>query len=150
MRKEWPDPCRQFLESYRELMSEVDRLWRKHLRLENQATQITARLSPVPGGGGSNREELLALLADSDGDVLRRMTEAEQRAKEIEELIDRIPTPAYRVVLRLRYLECLPWNDIERRMEKSKYAYVARQIYRIHGKALMEARGVWEEMNTCG
>jgi hypothetical protein len=104
----------------------------------------------MPHGGGADREKLLAALADADGEAIRRMTEAVKRQQEIENLIDRVPTDVCRVVLRLRYVDLLRWSEIEKRMVKSgAYAYERRQIFRIHGLALKEARKVWEEVRGC-
>lgn len=143
--KRQPDECRAWLESYRELRFEVLRLQRKHQSLWDQATGITAKLSPVPGGGGGDREKLLAMLSDADEEVIDKYLEAAIRQQEIERFIEDIPSAISRIILRLRYVELLRWPEIEAALTDSKIYYEARQIYRLHGIALREARELWNK-----
>ena len=80
--KKQHDECRTWLESYREMRYEIMRLQRKHQGLWDQATGITAKLSPVPGGGGSDRDRLLAMLSDADEEVIGKYLEAVTRHKD--------------------------------------------------------------------
>lgn len=139
------DECRQFLESYRELRTEVTRLWMRHERLWNQATRVTPRMSLTPGGGGSDRDNLLTMLADADGEALTKYAEADLRQHMIEDFIDDIPTAMSRIILRLRYVELLDWRDIPKALEKSRIYYSEQHIYRLHGIALREARELWNK-----
>ena len=139
------DECRQFLESYRELRFEILRLQRKHQSLWDQATGITAKLSPVPGGGNSDRDKLLAMLSDADEDVIGKYLEATIRQQEIDQFIDQIPTDVCRMILRLRYAELQHWFDIKKTLEKSNIYYTLDGIYKIHGRALKEARELWNK-----
>ena len=139
------DDVRLWLESYRELKFEADRLWRKHQQLMSQATRVTTQLSPTPGRGGGDKEQLLAALADADDEVIEKSLAATERMREIEKFIDSIPTAVCRVILRLRYIELLHWKDLERRLKKSgTYSYEQAQIFRLHGAALREARELWD------
>lgn len=144
-RRQMNDECRAWLESYQELRSEADRQWRKHMRLRDQATQITARLSLVPGGGGGDKEKLLAALADAAEEALQKQQAALDRQQEIERFIDCIPTPVCRQILRLRYVDLCTWREVEKRLKKTGTYYEERQIFNLHGKALREARTIWEE-----
>ena len=140
------DDCRAWLESYSELRVEAARLQRQHHRLMDQATRVTTRLTKEPKGGG-DRENLLAALADADGEALRKHTEALKRMREIEEFIDQLPTRESRIILRLRYIDLMKWRKIKYALEKSRIYYEERQIYRLHGQALREARKIWEEQH---
>lgn len=139
------DECRAWLESYRELRTEANRLWQRHLRLAAQATRTTTQLSLVPGGGGSDRERMLAMLADSDEEAMSKHKEAVERMHEIEQFIDSLPTRESRIILRHRYIELLSWVQVKRALEKSRIYYEERQIYNLHGLALREAREAWYE-----
>ena len=144
------DDCRLWLESYRELRVEADRLWRRHIRLANQATRTTTQLSPVPGGGGGDRGQILAMLADSDREAVAKHAEALECMKDIEDFIERLPTRESRIILRLRYVELLRWPQVKRALERSHVFYEERQIYRLHGIALREARELWNERKGHG
>ena len=126
------DPCREWLESYRELKVEAAR---------------TSRLSKEPRGSGGDREKLLASLADADGEAMRKYAEAEQRMREIEEFIDRLPNRMGRIVLKLRYVDLMHWKDIHRELARLSLNYEEAQIYRFHGIGLREARTIWEEQH---
>ena len=141
------DPCREWLESYRELKVEAARMRKQHERLFTQATQITSRLSKEPRGSGGDREKLLASLADADGEAMRKYAEAEQRMREIEEFIDRLPNRMGRIVLKLRYVDLMHWKDIHRELARLSLNYEEAQIYRFHGIGLREARTIWEEQH---
>lgn len=141
------DDCRAWLESYGELRVEASRLQRQHARLRDQATQVTSRLTQEPKGNGGDRENLLAALADADGEALRKHAEALKRMREIEEFIDQLPTRESRIILRLRYIDLMKWRKIKYALEKSRIYYEERQIYRLHGQALREARKIWEEQH---
>jgi hypothetical protein len=97
----------------------------------------------MPGGGDSDKEKLLAALADEGGEALAKHAEAESRRREIEEFINTLPTPVCRIILRYRYVECLPWTRVIFALRQSGIYYEERQIYYLHGNALKEARKVW-------
>ena len=137
------DECRLWLESYRELRDNVNRLNQKYARMLAQATRITPQLRDMPGGGDGDRERLLAALADEADDVLILRDKARARLMELEEFIDAIPTPVSRTLLRYRYVECLNWVQVQFAMQKSGYYYERTHIYRLHGDALKEARQLW-------
>lgn len=141
--KRQTDECRAWLESYRELRTEANRLWQRHLRLAAQATRTTTQLSLVPGGGGSDREQLLASMADADAEAVAKHMEAADRMREIEGFIDSLPSQNSRIILRYKYVEMLHWPELKRALEKSGIYYDERHIYRLHGLALNEAREAW-------
>lgn len=143
--KRQPDECRAWLESYRELRFDILRLQRKHQSLWDQATKITTKLSLVPGGGNSDRDRLLTMLADADEEVIGKYIEAVTRQQEIDRFIDNIPTDTHRMILRLRYVELLDWRSVEKTLCKSGVYYSLDHIYRLHGIALREARELWRK-----
>ena len=139
------DECRLWLESYRELRTEYRRLQNRHMKLLSEATKITSRWSDMPGGGERDHEKLLAALADSDDETCRAYLKVESRMREIEEFIDALPTPTFRIILRLRYIELYSWLQIERVLPKDMIFYSLDHIYRLHGRALKEARAAFEK-----
>lgn len=139
------DECRQWLDSYKELRVEVNRLMRRHQQLWTQATKVTTHMSLVPGGGTSDKDALLTLLADADEEILSKLEEAQRRQQEIEEFIDDLPTVECRIILRLRYVELYDWRTVELMLEKSNIFYSDQHIFYLHGKALQEARALWSK-----
>lgn len=143
------DDCRAYLESYREAVSEVARMRDDHARLLEAATSITAHWSATPGGGhdSGGRDRLLASLADADSKTLERAAEALRRKEDIEHFIDALPTPNYRIILRLRYLRLLSWDRIGRELSRMGIDYADSHLFRLHGQALNQARELWAERN---
>lgn len=137
------DECRVWLESYRELRTEANRLFRRHQQLASQATRTTTQLTAVPGGGNGDKERLLAALADADEEALSKHAESLRRMREIETFIDSLPSQNSRIILRHRYIELLRWTQIRFALERSGIYYEMAQIYRLHGIALREAREAW-------
>lgn len=142
------ETCREWLESYRELHAEVRRLRAKHRSLLEQAESITAKLSPTPGGGGGDHEQLLAALADADAETAAELRKAEQRAREIERFIRALPTDTSRIILRARYLTMLSWAEVRRTLARSGMKYSKDHLYKLHKKALAEAEEKWINMQT--
>lgn len=61
----------------------------------------------------------------------------------VERFIARLGDPVCRTVLRLRYLEGLSWTQLQKRLYQDGLYYSERQIFRLHGAALQEARELW-------
>ena len=142
------ETCREWLESYRELHAEVRRLRAKHRSLLEQAESITARLSPTPGGGGGDHEQLLAALADADAETADALRKAEQRARDIERFIRALPTDTSRIILRARYLSQQDWQTVRRTLARSGLRYSKDHLYKLHRKALEEAETEWINMQS--
>ena len=53
----------------------------------------------------------------------------------------------HRILLRLKYVDLLTWSGVQDRMRESNIYYSERQIYRIHGEALQEARKLWAQLH---
>jgi hypothetical protein len=140
MPEEKMDPVRAFLGSFWEMRKEQTRLERKIEELESQSESVTAKLSASPGGGSGRSNAVWDALIEARERAEAKLAEALRRSQEIEQFIDRMPTSIYRVILRLRYLERLEWQPIA-----DQLGYERRQITRIHGAALEEAREVWKK-----
>jgi len=137
------DECRLWLESYRELKTEEYRHWQRQQRLMAQALRVTTQLRDVPVGGGGDKEQLLAALADEGNEALELHYKAQDRRREIEEFIDTLPSQNSRIILRYRYVELMPWEKLMMALQKSGIWYERSHIFRLHGIALKEARSAW-------
>ena len=137
------ETCREWLESYRELRAELRLLRAKHQSLMDQAASITAKLSPTPGGGSGDHEQLLAALADADAETAKALRRAEQRARQISNFICCIPNSTSRAILSIRYLSTLSWTGVQRELARAGMRYSKDHLYKLHKKALEEAEPRW-------
>lgn len=144
--KPFADPVREYLSSVGEARLEVQRCKQKLRRLEAQATTTTAHLSAMPRGGGADRNALLATLADVAKEYEDKLIRAEHVQQEVEEFISGINSTTSRCILRLRYADGLEWDQVMRELRKANKYYSLRQVYRLHGVALTEARELYEEI----
>lgn len=147
------DPVRQYLSSVAEARVEARRLRFKLKRLETQATRITTALTGMPAGGG-DRERLLVELADLSEQSRLALIAAEKQENEVSAFIDRLPDQTSRIILKLRYCDCLMWEtngrkgrSVKSEMAKVGLCYEIAQLFRLHGKALNEARELYYKEN---
>lgn len=154
--KNYKDPVRRFLSSVVEARAEADRQTYRLQMLEAQATRITSSLTGMPRGGG-DRENLLVALADMRDQSAEAIVEAERQVERVTAFINKLENPVSRIVLKLRYCDCLPW-DSERphqkthtertvlsEIHKAGLYYEISNLYELHGKALQEARKLYEK-----
>lgn len=139
------DECREWLESYKEIRSEVRRLDEKLRSMREQATRVTPTLSDMPKGGSSDKEKILAAIADTSGELTHRYMYMLERQKQLEDFVDRVPGDTNRMLLRLRYIELCRWPKVMEELEKSNIFYTDRQVFNLHGKALNAARELWRK-----
>jgi len=152
------DPLKEFLGSVSEARLDAKRLGRKIQRLEAQATRVTSNITGMPGGGSSDRELLLAKLADLKTECEFAKLRAEEKEQEVAAFIDKLDDPTSRMILKLRYCECLGWvatrryqrSVQEELIKMAGLAYEDRNLYRLHGKALNEARKIYYRENRNG
>ena len=138
------DPVREFLRSGLEARLEVRRHQRRTEELESRCTRLVAQMTGMPAGGGSGLEATWAALADERQE--QRLVQAElDQYHAVERFIARLGDPVCRTVLRLRYLEGLSWTQLQKRLYQDGLYYSERQIFRLHGAALQEARELWTE-----
>lgn len=142
------ETCREWLESYRELRFEVQRLRGRHAMLIEQATNVVAKLSLSPRGGGGDKEQVLAALADASEEADRRLAEAEAQERELEQFIDGIDSSSSRIILRARYLSVQNWHTVRRTLAKAGLKYTEDHIYRLHRQAMKEAEEKWRSLYT--
>jgi hypothetical protein len=137
------DECREFLESYRGLLLETDRLSSSARILWDTATGITSHLTGMPRSGpGADVKTALAAATDAAD---ARLREALKKREEIERFVQQVPGQMNRYILSLRYIDLLTWVKIAERLENTNMPYSDRNIYVMHGRALEAARALWDE-----
>ena len=139
------DPVREYLNSVLESRMEIKRIKRKLDLLEARALNVTSQLTGMPRGGSSDRDAVLASLADVTAEYYARLVKAEQHELEVLNFIDEIPGSDYRKVLKLRYVDRRRWPNVLRELQKSDARMSERTMFYIHGKALNAARELYKE-----
>ena len=92
----------------------------------------------------------LAALTDLQDRLIAASNDWLRRVKDAEDFVDRIGNVEYRILLQLRYIDCNRWDDVQRIMERFGLYYSNRQMFRLHGNALQEARRLWNEESEEG
>ena len=139
------DSVREFLESAKWAHAKAVRLSRKIEQLKTQVEHVTPSYSGMPGGGTTDPSSAWVKLAMLKAEYEEELVLAEQREKAVLGFIESLPTPLYREVLILRYCEGLRWPAVVKALEKTGSYYSDRHVFKIHGRALNEARELWKE-----
>lgn len=126
---------------------EIKRIRRKLDLLEARALNVTSQLTGMPRGGSSDRDAVLASLADATSDYYRRLAEAEQHELEVLSFIDSIPNQMQRVILKLRYIDRKRWPGVLSELERFGEQMDRATMFRLHGKALNAARELYKEIH---
>ena len=125
---------------------EIKRIRRKLDLLEARALNVTSQLTGMPRGGNSDRDAVLASLADATSDYYRRLAEAEQHELEVLSFIDSIPDQMQRVILKLRYVDRKRWPAVLSYLQKEGVDIQDRRMFQLHGEALKAARELYKEI----
>lgn len=124
---------------------EIKRVRRKLDLLEARALNVTSQLTGMPRGGNSDRDAVLAALADATADYYRRLAEAEQHELNVLQFIDAIPDQMQRIILKLRYIDRKRWPGVLSELERFGEQMDRATMFRLHGKALNAARELYKE-----
>lgn len=111
-----------------------DYLSEKIMRLRSQAEKITTTYSdtPVYGGFADHKQQIIAEMVDTQKRYESAVQECKKRLAEIRLLINSLDNYQECLVLEMRYLCYENWQDIALKLN-----YEERQIFRIHGRALL-------------
>ena len=141
------DQVREFLESAKWARVKALRLARKINQLASQVEHIVPSYSGMPSGGSGDVTAAWTSFVQLREDYIREKARAERIEKEVSEFVESLPSPECREILQLRYCLGLKWPEVNEQLRASGLYYTERSIYRLHGKALNEAREKWREIN---
>lgn len=141
------EDVKEFLLSAREAALELVRHRERVKQLEWRCRRLSRDEFGTRGGGNyDSGDEMLAMLADARDEELRALAREQERLRQVERFIEGVEGEGVlRMVLRLRYLEFLPWLQVQRAMNKAGVWYSERQTMRLHAKALEAAAARWEK-----
>lgn len=133
--------CKEYLSQMWELRKTARRLEDKIQMMEAQATRVTASLTGMPRGGGSaDGVTVVDALLDVKEDYARALVRTVAKQKELEAFIDAMPhyLPKEKMVLRLRYIDLLSWEQIMIELD-----YSMRRVHQLHRVGLDAARELY-------
>lgn len=137
-------PARRALESIEEARSQVGRLRRSVNTLQSRCTSRTSRLGSGYSSGMSSKPELWDLLADQKSLLEKKEQQLRQLEDRMEQWIDLLPRPRWRMVLRYHYLDGMELSEVAQELSKSTgREFTMNQIYRFHRSALEAADKLW-------
>ena len=79
---------------------------------------------------GNRQEDLIIRIMDLEKEITKDIDSLICEKKKAKTVIDRLDGP-YKVVMTMRYLECMKWEEIAYRI-----GYSIQAVYKIHGQAL--------------
>ena len=93
---------------------------------------MTSVITDMPSGGnGGNISDTWDLLSDMRDDYRKVLAHGIKLQADAELLLATISDEKYKLLLQLRYIDLLKWEEIADRLECD-----VRWVYRMHGKAL--------------
>ena len=121
------------LKEFKSIKIEVEQLKDKIVYLEELKTSVRSQvISGMPGGGQKmDIPTLLAKIEESQQELLQKQNSLVDKLMEIENCIEKLDSSTERCILRLRYIDCKPWEEICVDM-----SYSWRHIHRLHSKIL--------------
>ena len=106
--------------------------------MHSLATKATSSFSLVPPSGTRNvhrLEDTLAKIVDMDIEINKKIDKLVDLKKEIVEVIGEVDNREYRLLLEMRYLRFMTWEEIA-----IELGYNVRHLYRVHRDALSQVK----------
>lgn len=101
----------------------------KSSRLQVKGMQIKSDVVQV-SKQGNQQEDLIIRILDLEKEITKDIDSLIREKQRAKTVIDRLDGP-YKVVMTMRYLECMKWEEIAYRI-----GYSIQAVYKIHGQAL--------------
>lgn len=79
---------------------------------------------------GNRQEDLIIRIMDLEKEITKDIDDLIREKQRAKLVIDKLDGP-YRLVMSMRYLECMKWEEIAYRI-----GYSIQAVYKIHGQAL--------------
>ena len=149
MKTEPYDGTKAWLRRFGELQRDADRLWDRldELRARVESAR-TAHLDGLPHGSRGDADRfggIVVELEETEAEATEAQVAATSARREISAAIRQIHGPRWadrREILRLRYLNCMKWEDCAERMFGDSQDFWDRQdaylrrAYKLHSQAL--------------
>lgn len=131
-----------FLSAYRELMLEINIKEERLARIDAQLYSIQGqRFTDEPRGGGEPKgyAEYIAIKVDLYRQINSELMVAQELARKIEAAISRVPSRIDRLVLEMRHIDCMTYEEIAERLAATRHnkePYSIRHITRMYWGAV--------------
>ena len=136
--------ARRELEKLEAQRIRLARLRRNVELLQTKCTGTTGRYGLRINGSPAEKSELWDELADRRQDLEDQQRLVQEREDMLEQWIDLLPKPRWRMVLRCRYLDGMELPDVARELEEVTGREISmHQVYRLHSAALHAADRIW-------
>ncbi len=125
-----------YLDRYKSLDGEINRLIEERAVIMSKATRITPSYSDMPKNfGGDKIQQAIGRLSELDEIITQKINAYVDMRREIEHVINTINDDRLKAVLRYRYIDGMKWEQIA---VKSNYDY--RWVLRLHGMGLQKVK----------
>jgi len=136
--------ARQELETVEAQRLQLARLRRNVEYLQSKCTGTTARYDLKTKTSPQQHSGLWDELADCRQALEEQKQQLRDREAQLEQWIDMLPKPRWRMVLRCRYLDGMELSDVARELEEATGRDISmHQVYRLHSAALRAADQMW-------
>ena len=127
--------AKEYLRQARRLKIAINGKTERMEQLRAIAESVTPTLSDMPKGTPNPQKmaHVVEAIADFSHEIAQDTIPLIDMQRKIQATINKIKRQDYRTVLELYYLNGYRWDDVARKMN-----YSERQIYYIHGEALLE------------
>ena len=99
-----------------------NRLQVKGMQIKSDVVQVSKQ--------GNRQEDLIIKILDLEKEITKDIDNLICEKKKAKTVIDKLDGP-YKVIMSMRYLECMKWEEIAYRLD-----YSIQAVYKIHGQAL--------------
>lgn len=131
-------------QNYRALRREVRDLKNRLAGLEQELDAVNSPQYSVtpkgPASGGSSLAARVIRFCDVEAFYKTELARRNEQLLRVEQAIVSLEVAAERLVMRMRYVDGRSWTSIC--TELMGLGYSERQVYRLHGSALLKLKGV--------
>ncbi len=131
MRERPTTTVKRTLQAVRYANDEIARLNDLIAVIRSRAEKVTTGYSDAPGGGVSDRTDVIAKLVETEAKLQDAVAEWLKNIDDVQAVINELTDCNERAVLEHRYINCQDWLTISYLLNFSP-----QHLYRIHGRAL--------------
>lgn len=115
-----------------QMLNELERI-RCSLMRSPQLKQVSVQESKV-----GLKDDVYIKMIEYNDKINQKVDELIDTKKKVFDIIEQIKDHEQRLILKMRYVDCEKWEDIEEELHVSK-----NTMHRIHRKALKEFNSLW-------
>jgi len=128
--------AKEYLMRAWQIEKRIDARIEERERIESRLTSPRmTNLTGMPRGGGSDWTNAVIAVLELTQDITNEIIDLCRIKREVIEAIEAVEDSRYRRVLELRYRNYMTWDAIAKTL-----GYEPRNVYIIHGKALLKVR----------